>query len=157
MLLNAYSSLYLPQWYCIPYAAILQIYYLFSMIWYCQNQSPAVSKQQGVRWCCFRCSIPLSIDYVWHSCIDRAISTPSCSFCISISYLQIYRSILLHILLFAWFESVEFNRLPCSHNKMYDDVFFDDRFRYQLTMFEVCILIGLSRLLDTPISYEIAV
>ena len=40
---------------------------------------------------------------------------------------------------------------------MYDDVVFDDRFRYQLTMFEVCILIGLSRLLETHIAYEIAI
>ena len=39
---------------------------------------------------------------------------------------------------------------------MYDDVVFDDRFRYQLTMLEMCILIGLSRFLDTHIAYEIA-
>ena len=31
-----------------------------------------------------RCSwpIPLSIEYVWNSCIDRAILAPSCSYCI---------------------------------------------------------------------------
>ena len=40
---------------------------------------------------------------------------------------------------------------------MHDDVVFDVRFRYQLNMFEVCILIGLSRLLDTHIAYEIAI
>ena len=40
---------------------------------------------------------------------------------------------------------------------MYDDVVFDDQFRYHLTMFEVCILIELSRLLDTHIAYEIAI
>ena len=40
---------------------------------------------------------------------------------------------------------------------MYDDVVFDDRFRYQLTRFEVCILIVLSRLLDKHILYEIAI
>ena len=34
---------------------------------------------------------------------------------------------------------------------------YEDRFRYQLTMFEVCILRGLSRLLDTHIAYEIAI
>ena len=38
-----------------------------------------------------------------------------------------------------------------------DDVVFDDRFRNQMTMFEVCILIWLSRLLDTHIAYEIAI
>ena len=37
---------------------------------------------------------------------------------------------------------------------MYDDVVFADRFRYQLATFEVCILIGLSRLLVTHIAYE---
>ena len=40
---------------------------------------------------------------------------------------------------------------------MYDDVVFDDRFRYQLTMIEVRILIGLSRLIDTHVAYEIAI
>ena len=40
---------------------------------------------------------------------------------------------------------------------MYDGVVFDDRLRYQLTMLEVYILIGLSRLLDTHIAYEIAI
>ena len=40
---------------------------------------------------------------------------------------------------------------------MYDDAVFDNRFRYQLTMFDVCILIGLSRLLDTHIAYEMAI
>ena len=39
---------------------------------------------------------------------------------------------------------------------MYDDVVFDDRFRYQLTMFEMCTLIWLARLLDTHIAYELA-
>ena len=33
----------------------------------------------------------------------------------------------------------------------------DDRFRYDLTMFGMCILIRLSRLLNTHIAYEIAI
>ena len=40
---------------------------------------------------------------------------------------------------------------------MYDDVVYAGRIRYQLTMFEVFILIGLSRLLDTHVAYEIAI
>ena len=40
---------------------------------------------------------------------------------------------------------------------MYDDAVYADRFRYQLTMFEVFILIGLFRLLDTHVAYEIAI
>ena len=51
------------------------------------------------------------------------------------------RSIQPNFLFFAWFVTAEFNRLPCSNNKMYDDMDFADWFRYQLTMFEVCILI----------------
>ena len=46
---------------CVPYAAILQIFLLFSQIWYCRVQSPAVFKQQDVRWCSFRRMIPLSL------------------------------------------------------------------------------------------------
>ena len=40
---------------------------------------------------------------------------------------------------------------------MYLDVVFDDRFRYELTMSEVFVLTGLSRLLDIHIAYEIAI
>ena len=39
---------------CVTYAAILQIFILFSMIWYCRIQSPAVSRERDVRWCRFR-------------------------------------------------------------------------------------------------------
>ena len=38
---------------------------------------------------------------------------------------------------------------------MYDDAVFADRFRYQLTMFGIAVLIGLSRLLRPHIPYEI--
>ena len=55
----------------------------------------------------------------------------------------------------AWFDTVEFNRLPCSNNEMYDNAVFADRFNYQLTMFEIRILIWLSRLLHAHIAYEI--
>ena len=40
---------------------------------------------------------------------------------------------------------------------MYDDIVFADRFRYQLTMFEVYVLIWLSGLLYTHIAYEIVI
>ena len=56
---------------CVSYAAILQIFLLFSMIWYCRFKLPAVSKQRDVRWCGFRLSIPLSIEYVSNSSIGR--------------------------------------------------------------------------------------
>ena len=123
------------------------------MIWYFIVQAPAVSKRQDVQRCSFRWSIPLSIDDVWNLCIDRAVSHHSCSYCVWYRYWQNHRSILPNFILFAWFDTVEFNRLPCSNNKMYDDMVFADRFRYQLTKLEECKLIGLSRLLGIVIAY----
>ena len=55
----------------------------------------------------------------------------------------------------AWFDTVEFNRLPCPISKIDDDAIFADRFRYQLTMFGIRLLIGLSRLIHTHIACEI--
>ena len=55
----------------------------------------------------------------------------------------------------AWFDTIEFNRLPCPICKIYDDAVFADRFRYQLTMFGISVLIGLSRILHVHIAYEI--
>ena len=140
---------------CAPYAAIQQIFQLFCMISYCRIQSPAVFKRQDVRWCSFCWLIPLSIDYVWESGIDRVISTPSCSYCICNRYLQNLCRILPKFLLFVWLYTVEFYRLPCPNDKIYDDVVFADRFRYPLAMFGNWIFIGLSRLLPAHIAYEI--
>ena len=55
----------------------------------------------------------------------------------------------------AWFDTVEFNLLPCPNDKKYDDVVFVDRVRYQLAMFGNRLLIGLSRFLHAHIGYEI--
>ena len=66
-----------------------------------------------------------------------------------------HHSILLNFLLFARFDTIEFIRVPSSNNKIYDDAIFADRFRYQMTMFEVGILMGLAQLLDPHITYEI--
>ena len=55
---------------------------------------------------------------------------------------------------FAWFDTVEFNRLPCTNDKMYNDVVFSDRLRHQLTVFGIDVLIVLSRLLHSHIAYE---
>ena len=49
------------------------------------------------------------------------------------------------------------NRLPWSNNKIYDDAVFAVRFRYHLTMFGMCILILLSRILNTHIAHEIVI
>ena len=136
------------------YAAILEIFLFFSMIWFCQVQSHDVSKRQDARWCIFCCSISLSIDYIWKSSIDRFISTPSRSYCIRNRYCQNNRSILPNFLLFAWFHTVEFNRLPCWKNKIYNNIVLADRSRYPLTMFGNLALIGLSGLLHAHIAYE---
>ena len=106
---------------CVTYAAILPIFILFSMILYCRIQATAVSKERYLRWFGFRYWIPLSIDHVWNSCIDMALSIFSYSYCICNRYWQNHRSILAHFLLFAWFDTLEFNRLPCSKSKIYDD------------------------------------
>ena len=55
----------------------------------------------------------------------------------------------------AWFDTAEFNSLPCPNNEMYDDAVFDDRFRCQLVMFGIRVLIGISRLLHSHIAYKI--
>ena len=124
------------------------------MIWCAWIQSPAVSKQQDARWYGFGWSIPLSFGNVCNLIIDMAISTPSCSYCIWNRYCQNHGSILPNFLLLEWFDTLEFNRVPFSNNKMFDDVGFAYRFRYQLTIFEIRLLIGLSRLLHAHIAYE---
>ena len=55
----------------------------------------------------------------------------------------------------AWSETVEFNRLTCPNNEMYGDAVFAIRFRYQLAIFGMRVLIWLSRLLHAHIAYEI--
>ena len=54
-------------------------------------------------------------------------------------------------------SNVTFNRLPRPSDKVYDDEVFADRFRYELIMFEIRLLVRLSRLLHVHIPYEIAV
>ena len=54
-----------------------------------------------------------------------------------------------------WFDIVEFNRLLCPNNRMYDDEIFADRFRYPLAKFGNGLFIGLSRLLNAHIAYEV--
>ena len=77
-----------------------------------------------------------------------------CSNCIWNRYCQNHRSILPNFLLFAGFDTHVFIRLPCSNKKMYEDAVFADRFRYQLVIFGIHLLIGQSRLLDIRIAYE---
>ena len=123
------------------------------MIWYAWIQSPAMFKQHEERWCDFRWSISLSIGYVWNWSIHRAISTHSYSYSVY-ENCQNHRSVLQNFAFLAWFDTLEFNRLPRSNNKMYDDAVFADRFGYQLAMFGIRVLIGLSRLLHDHIAYE---
>ena len=55
----------------------------------------------------------------------------------------------------GWPDTVEFNCLPCPNSEKYDDAVFAGRFRYQLSIFGIQILIGLSRLHHAHIAYEI--
>ena len=82
-----------------------------------------------------------------------AISSFSCSYCITNIYWQNHRRILPNFLLFAWFDTLEFNHLPCSNNKIHDDADFADRFRYQLAMFGIRVFIWLSWFLHAHIAY----
>ena len=130
----------------------------FLLFWYGWIQSPAASKRHDVRWRSFCWSIPLQIGNVWDSYIVWIISTPSSAYCIWNRHCRNHRrNCRSSFLLFACFATVEFNRLLCPNEKMYDDMVCADWFRYQLSMFEVCTLIGLSRLLDTHIACEIVV
>ena len=53
-------------------------------------------------------------------------------------------------------DLIRLNSIVChvENNKMYDDAVSADRFRYQLTMFGIGVLIGLSRLLHAHIAYD---
>ena len=84
-----------------------------------------------------------------------AISILSWSYCICNRSWQNHRSILPNFLVFAWFDTPEFNRLPCSNNEMYGDAVFAIRFRYQLAIFRMPLLIWLPRLLHAHVAYEI--
>ena len=53
----------------------------------------------------------------------------------------------------AWFNTVEFNRLPCAKNEIYDNAVFASRFHNQFTMFGIRVLIWLSWLLPVHIAY----
>ena len=55
----------------------------------------------------------------------------------------------------AWFDTVEFNRLPCPNNEMYVDAVFAILFRYQLAIFGMRVLIWLSPLFHPHIAYVI--
>ena len=55
----------------------------------------------------------------------------------------------------ASFDTVEFNLLPCPNNEMYGDTVFAIRFRYQLAISGMPVLISLSPLLHAHIAYEI--
>ena len=74
----------------------------------------------------------------------------------SLHYVQwaTYAAILRFLYCLTWFDTVEFNRRPCPNDKKYNDVVFVGRFRYQLTMFGIRVLIGFSRLLHAHIAYE---
>ena len=69
--------------------SILLNFHMFCMIWYWWVHSYSVSKQQGIRWCSFHCSISILIDYIRSVYIDRAITTTWYSYCIWNSYIKI--------------------------------------------------------------------
>ena len=70
----------------------------------------------------------------------------------NVLYMRQFRRILYCL---AWFDAVEFNRLPCPKNEMYDDAVFANRFHYQLIMFGIRVLIWPSRFFHAHVAYVI--
>ena len=114
-------------------------------------------KRQDVRWWSFRWSIPRSIDYARNSRIGKAISNPSCSYSYEIAVAKITARICQISHCLAWFDTIEFNSLPCPNDMTCDREVFADRIRNQLTKFEMRILIGISRPFHDQIVYEIVI
>ena len=75
----------------------------------------------------------------------------------SLHYVQSvpYAAILENFLFFSMISYCRIQSPACPISKIYDDAVFADRFHYQLTMFGISELIGLSRLIHTHITCEI--
>ena len=76
--------------------------------------------------------------------------------CITCNVLHM-RQFCTYLYCLAWFHTVEFNRLPCPKNEIYDDAVFANRFHYQLALFGIRVLIWLSWLLHAHIAYTVPI
>ena len=92
------------------------------------------------KWCEFRCSIPLSIECVW----NLSIATAYLDFVMLILHMKqmvpksSQNSAEFPIICMIWYGWIQSSAMCKS--KMYDDVDFDDPFRYQLTyVWSMCI------------------
>ena len=119
--------------YCQNRSSILPNFLLFAWFdtlefsrWQCSNNKMCDDAVFALRFhyqlTMFRIRVFIGLSQLLHANIAYVIDSS-----------KIFAAFLMNFLLFGWFDTVEFNRLPCSNNKMYDDVVFDDRFRYQLT------------------------
>ena len=127
---------------------------IFSMIWYCRVQSPAVSKPQDVRWRSFRWSNPLSNAYVCESCVDRITRFLRAHIAYEIDTAKIISEFCR--ISYCLYDLIRLNSIVChvQTTRCTDDIVFARRFRYQLTMFVVSVFIRLSQLIDIHIAYE---
>ena len=138
---------------CVPYAAICR--FLYCLAWFdtvefnrlpCPNNKMHDDTVFADRFPCqlskFRIRILIGLSRIFHDHIAYKIDSAKND-----------RSILSNFLFFAWFDTLEFNRLPCSNIKMYDDAVFADRLRNRLTRFGIVVLIELSRLIHTHIPF----
>ena len=145
--------------YCIPYVTFLQIFLLLSMTWYvyfnrlpCPNDNMYNDHVFAYRFLLQMITFGMCT-LIWLSLLlhDRiAYEIAIAKITAEICWISIY---------WAWFDTVEFNRLPCLNDRMYDDEGFADPFSLHLTMFEIRIglLIGISRLLRAHIGCEIVI
>ena len=101
-------------------------------------------------------SISPSIDYVWSSITDRLSSLLHAHIAYEINTAKIVAAFCrISYFCMIWYGWIHSSAIFNQQDVRWCG--FDARFRYQLAMFEMFILIMLSRLLDTHIANEIAI
>ena len=100
--------------------------------------------------------ISLSIGYVWNSVLLGLARLLRSHIAYKIDTAKMIAA--FYPISYFLHHLIRLNSIVCHvETTRYTMVVFDYRFRYQLTMVEVCILIGLARLLDIDIAYEVAI
>ena len=99
------------------------------------------------------CCLIHILSWINHSCI---VIHNLLVFDGSLHYVQCvpYAAILQIFQLFSMICYYRIQRMPWPNNKMYNDAFFANRFRYQLSMFRILLLIGIYRLIHAQVAYE---
>ena len=137
--------------------AILQIFLFLNVTWYVKfNRLPCpIDKMYDDEVFADRFRFQLT---TFEMCVLIGLSRPYHAHIVQeLATAKITAEFPRNSLYLVWFDTVEFNHLPCPNDKMYDDEVFVDRFCYHLSMYEIILLVRLSRLLHAHIAYEIAI